>query len=49
MRSDRGNQRIDAGNPKPGMTAATLANNAADNSKKARATQNVHKAWYHIW
>jgi len=49
VRNDRVNQRIDAGNPKPGITANTLANNAAENNKKAQATQSVHKAWYHIW
>jgi hypothetical protein len=49
MRSDRGNQRIDTGSPKPGMTSATLASNTAENNKKAQATQKVHKARYHIW
>jgi len=49
VRNDRGNERINAGSPKPGMTAATLANNAAQNNKKAQATQNLHKAWYHFW
>jgi hypothetical protein len=34
---------------KPGITAATLANNAAENDKKARATENMYKAWYHVW
>jgi hypothetical protein len=34
---------------KPVMTATTIANNAAENNKKVQATQNVHKAWYHIW
>jgi hypothetical protein len=38
-------QHIDAA--KPGLTASTVANNAAENNKKAQATQNVHKAWYH--
>jgi hypothetical protein len=46
---DRGSKRIDVGSAKPGMTATALANNAAENNKKAQATQNVHKAWYHIW
>jgi hypothetical protein len=31
------------------MTAHTLASNAAENNKKVQATQNVHKAWYHVW
>jgi hypothetical protein len=53
--SDRANERIDSGNrtnaanPKPGMTAGTLANNTAENAKRAQATQNLHKAWHHIW
>jgi hypothetical protein len=34
---------------KPALTATTIANNAAENNKKVQATQNVHKAWYHIW
>jgi hypothetical protein len=34
---------------KPGMTAATMANNTAENNKKAQASTNVHKAWYHFW
>jgi hypothetical protein len=34
---------------KPGITSATLANNAAENNKKTRATENMHKAWYHVW
>jgi hypothetical protein len=37
------------GGAKPAMTATTIANNAAENNKKVQATQNVHKAWYHIW
>jgi hypothetical protein len=37
------------GSAKPGMTATALANNAAEKNKMAQATQNVHKAWYHIW
>jgi hypothetical protein len=49
MRTEHVNQHIEAASPKPGMTAQTLANNAAENSKKAQATQNVHKAWYHFW
>ena len=46
---DHGSKLNDIGSVKPGMTATTLANNAAENNKKAQATQNVHKAWYHIW
>jgi hypothetical protein len=34
---------------KPGITASTLANHAAENNKKAETKQTVHKAWYHIW
>jgi hypothetical protein len=40
-------KRVDVA--KPGITATTIANNAAENNKKARATENLHKAWYHIW
>ena len=46
-------QRMDGGQrmegTKPGISAATVANNAAENNKKAQATENVHKAWYHVW
>ena len=36
--------------PKSMLSASTLANNAAENSKKTQAEQNTHKAWYHwIW
>jgi hypothetical protein len=34
---------------KPGLTAATMANNAAENNKKVQTTQNLQRAWYHIW
>jgi hypothetical protein len=40
-------QRVDGA--KSGITASTLANDAAENSKKAQTKQTVHKAWYHIW
>jgi hypothetical protein len=33
---------------KPQITAATLANNAAENNKKLQANQNVRKSWYHL-
>jgi hypothetical protein len=42
-----GDRRMDG--TKPGMTAATVANNAAENNKKAQNTQKLHKAWYHFW
>jgi hypothetical protein len=29
------------------LTPSTLANNAAENSKKNQHQQTVHKAWYH--
>lgn len=31
------------------LTATTLANNAAENSRKPPSTQDVHKAWYHYF
>jgi len=32
------------------LSSTTLANNAAENSKKNRNQQTTHKAWYHwIW
>jgi hypothetical protein len=34
---------------KPGITSATLANNAAENNKKVQANEKLHKAWYHVW
>jgi hypothetical protein len=34
---------------KPGMTPAAMANNTAENNKKAQAATSVHKAWYHFW
>jgi hypothetical protein len=35
---------------KPQLTANTLANNAAANSKKAQTDETTHKAWYHwVW
>jgi hypothetical protein len=43
-----GPQPVNAG--KVQMTSATLANNAAENSKKTQNQQTTHKAWYHwIW
>jgi hypothetical protein len=35
---------------KPQLTASTLADNTAANSKKAQNDQTTHKAWYHwVW
>jgi hypothetical protein len=34
---------------KPEITPATIANNTAENSQKARAAQNVQKSWWHFW
>jgi uncharacterized protein (DUF3084 family) len=34
-------------NPKSTLSPSTLANNAAENSKKTQTEQNTHKAWYH--
>jgi hypothetical protein len=34
---------------KVGMTSATVANNAAENNKKAQTDQHLQKAWWHIW
>ena len=43
-----GPQPVNAG--KVQLTSATLANNTAENSKKAQNQQTTHKAWYHwIW
>ena len=42
-----GGQRMDG--TKPGMTATTVANNAAENNKKTQNTQNLQKAWWHFW
>ena len=42
-----GGQHMEAA--KPGITSSTVANNAAENYRKAQNTQTVHKAWYHVW
>jgi hypothetical protein len=36
--------------PKTMLSASTLANNAAENSKKNQTQQSTHQPWYHwIW
>jgi hypothetical protein len=52
--ADRAGKPTDVAKPgittaKPEITPATIANNTAEKSQKARATQNVQKAWWHFW
>jgi hypothetical protein len=43
-------QATTASTTKVQLSSNTLANNAAENSKKAQEQQTTHKAWYHwIW
>ena len=44
---DQRGKRVDGA--KPGISSATLANNTAENNKKAQTAQQLHKAWYHFW
>ena len=44
---DQRGKRMDG--VKPAISSATLANNTAENNKKAQAAQHLHKAWYHFW
>jgi hypothetical protein len=34
---------------KAGLTPSTVANHAVENTRKTQATQNLQKAWWHIW
>jgi hypothetical protein len=34
---------------KAGLTPSTVANNAAENTRKTQSTQNLQKAWWYIW
>jgi hypothetical protein len=34
---------------KPALTSSTVANNAAENTHRTQAAQNLQKAWWHVW
>jgi hypothetical protein len=34
---------------KPALTSSTVANNAADTTRKTQTSQNLQKAWWHVW
>jgi hypothetical protein len=31
------------------LTPSAVANNATENTRKSQTSQNVQKAWWHIW